>query len=317
MYHIVLLGYLVALMVGVAAAVTAQQFCKTYQCPFLRLLVRYVIFLNLALFLYFVATYLEISSAFPELCKPDSVFMAILYLLAIGLWAGCLYSYVHLVYGLRGREVPGRMTRLIHAGLILVGVMCVIGVTTYVHTGSNHWNMGTYLGLMGVSMLVFAAGIVGLLRHREPKPGEGRSAIRRRSIRNYAWLHVAAYGLFFSAPLMPGTLKFVFMFAAVIGLNLAPLVWLRRFFLRDYVSFLGDEARPPLDAVVRKHEISAREREVMGLILEGKSNQEIEKTLFISYNTVKNHIYSIYRKLGVKSRSQMIHLVLEALKRDR
>ncbi len=36
--------------------------------------------------------------------------------------------------------------------------------------------------------------------------------------------------------------------------------------------------------------------------------------LFISYNTIKNHIYNLYQKLGVKSRGQMINFVLEARK---
>ncbi len=311
MDHIPLLAYLVALMLGVAAAVTAQQFYRTYRYPFLGFLVRYVIFLNLALFIYFLSTYMNISSAFPELCEKDSVFLAILYLVAIGVWVGCVHSFIHLICGLRGRDVPGRVTRLFQAGLIVVGVMCVAGVTTYVHTGSNRWTSGTYIGVIFLTILVFFSGVIGLLRHRDQE----QKAAKRRAIRVYGWLHAAAYGLFFTHPFLTmGTPKIVLLFAAVVSLNLAPLVWLRHYFLRDYVSFLWDEARPPLDAVARKYEISAREREVMELILEGKSNQEIEKTLFISYNTVKNHIYSIYQKLGVKSRSQMIHLVLSSLK---
>ncbi|MFC2142337.1 LuxR C-terminal-related transcriptional regulator [Acidobacteriota bacterium] len=311
MDHILLLAYLVALMVGVAAAVTAQMYSRTYRYTFLRFLVRYIIFLNLALFIYFLSTYMTVSSAFPDLHEEDSVLLAILFLVAIGVWVGCVHSFIHLTCGLRGRDVPGKVVRLFQIGLILVGVMCVAGVTTFVHTGSNRWTAGTYIGVIGVTTLVFFSGVIGLLRHRDLE----QKAARRRAIRAYGWLHAAAYGIFFTAPFLAmGTPKIVVQFAALVSLNLAPLVWLRRFFLRDYVSFLGDEARPPLDAVVRKHEISAREREVMELILEGKSNQEIEKMLFISYNTVKNHIYSIYRKLGVKSRGQMIHLVLGSLK---
>jgi two-component system response regulator DegU len=47
------------------------------------------------------------------------------------------------------------------------------------------------------------------------------------------------------------------------------------------------------------------------LILQGKSNREIEELLFISGQTVKNHIYNIFRKLGVKSRGQLVGLVLK------
>ena len=36
----------------------------------------------------------------------------------------------------------------------------------------------------------------------------------------------------------------------------------------------------------------------------GSSNQEIAEKLFISTNTVKTHIYKIYKKIGVPSRIQ-------------
>jgi two-component system response regulator DegU len=38
------------------------------------------------------------------------------------------------------------------------------------------------------------------------------------------------------------------------------------------------------------------------------SNREIEKELFISLSTVKNHVYNIFQKLGVKNRYELIVL---------
>ena len=52
--------------------------------------------------------------------------------------------------------------------------------------------------------------------------------------------------------------------------------------------------------------LSAREREVLGLIAEGNSNQEIADQLFISLHTVKTHARKINAKLGAKSRTQAI-----------
>ncbi len=312
MTHILLLGYFIALLVGVAVAVTAQQFYKTYTYSFIRYLVRYVLLLNLAFFIYFITGYLCLNSTVEQFCNLDSVFYAILYIVAIGIWVGCIHSFVHLIFKLRGGEDPGKINRFFNIGLILVGFLCVIGITTYVHTGSNQLNMGIYMGLMIVTMLVFFSGTIFLLRYKDPEQKE----MRRKSIRIYGWLHVAAYGLFFSSPLFPETAKICVLSVALVGLNLTPLIWLRYFFLRYYIQFSFQENRPPLDSVIQKYQISLREREVMELIMEGKSNLEIEKTLFISYNTVKNHIYNIYQKLGVKSRSQMIHFVLEASKHE-
>lgn len=52
--------------------------------------------------------------------------------------------------------------------------------------------------------------------------------------------------------------------------------------------------------------ISDRELEVLRLIAEGLSNQEIAERLFISAGTAKRHSIHIYRKLGVNSRTQAI-----------
>jgi DNA-binding CsgD family transcriptional regulator len=52
--------------------------------------------------------------------------------------------------------------------------------------------------------------------------------------------------------------------------------------------------------------ITERELEIIKLVLEGQSNKDIADKLFISVNTVKNHIYSVYRKIGIKNRYELI-----------
>ena len=51
-------------------------------------------------------------------------------------------------------------------------------------------------------------------------------------------------------------------------------------------------------------ELTKREREVLDLIVEGKSNSEIAWALRITLHTVKAHVASIIRKLGVSSRTE-------------
>jgi LuxR family maltose regulon positive regulatory protein len=52
--------------------------------------------------------------------------------------------------------------------------------------------------------------------------------------------------------------------------------------------------------------LTKREQEVMGLIVAGHSNQQIADELVISLGTVKRHISNIYRKLGVRRRTQAV-----------
>lgn len=52
--------------------------------------------------------------------------------------------------------------------------------------------------------------------------------------------------------------------------------------------------------------LTRREIELLGLICQGLSNQEIAEKLFISLSTVKKHSYSIFQKLGVSNRTQAV-----------
>ena len=63
-----------------------------------------------------------------------------------------------------------------------------------------------------------------------------------------------------------------------------------------------------MDQLLEKFNVSPREKEVILLLLKGKTNKQIEELLFIELSTVKNHIHSIFGKLGVQSRSQLMRL---------
>ena len=52
--------------------------------------------------------------------------------------------------------------------------------------------------------------------------------------------------------------------------------------------------------------ISAREYEILELLVDGHSNREIADRLFVSPNTVKTHLAHIYEKLGVSRRGQAV-----------
>jgi DNA-binding NarL/FixJ family response regulator len=67
-------------------------------------------------------------------------------------------------------------------------------------------------------------------------------------------------------------------------------------------------ARTPEDTVFpgREAGLSRRESEILGLITQGRSNQEIAGELFLSINSVKTYIRSAYRKIGVHRRAQAV-----------
>lgn len=52
--------------------------------------------------------------------------------------------------------------------------------------------------------------------------------------------------------------------------------------------------------------ISKRELEVLALMAQGLSNQEIAGALFVSLNTIKTHSSNVFEKLGVQRRTQAV-----------
>lgn len=54
----------------------------------------------------------------------------------------------------------------------------------------------------------------------------------------------------------------------------------------------------------RQEILSRREADILGLIVEGDTNEEIADKLFVSKHTVKTHLYNIFKKINVKSRFQ-------------
>ncbi len=67
-------------------------------------------------------------------------------------------------------------------------------------------------------------------------------------------------------------------------------------------SLVGGHAQPPAQVAG----LSARETEVLALIVAGRGNDEIARELVVSAKTVRNHITSIFAKLGVTDRREAI-----------
>ena len=59
-------------------------------------------------------------------------------------------------------------------------------------------------------------------------------------------------------------------------------------------------------SLVAQLELSKRELEILNLLAQGHSNQEIAAKLFVSLSTVKTHIQNLFEKLDVKRRIQAI-----------
>ena len=95
----------------------------------------------------------------------------------------------------------------------------------------------------------------------------------------------------------------------IFSVNLMPIKYMRDFLKKVFPEHISEDAADlRRQEMMEKFKISKREQEIIRLICLGKSNKEIEDELYISIQTVKDHIYNIYRKTGVKNRVQLTNL---------
>jgi DNA-binding NarL/FixJ family response regulator len=62
---------------------------------------------------------------------------------------------------------------------------------------------------------------------------------------------------------------------------------------------------------LNRQPLSYRERQALGMVVMGFSNGEIASRLYLAESTVKSHLSSAFRKLGVRSRAEATALVLD------
>lgn len=82
-----------------------------------------------------------------------------------------------------------------------------------------------------------------------------------------------------------------------------------RALLRRSVEQAGEDLELLVPALAPTVSLTGRELEVARLVADGLSNREIADRLVVSERTVDNHVYRLFRKLGIRSRSEVAALL--------
>jgi len=140
----------------------------------------------------------------------------------------------------------------------------------------------------------------------------------RKALKNYSLLYLSGFAVcFILAENWIGLATGAHLLTIVLyfSLHVPPLLVLLKYFKESHPETMPLMLSPETDLenFFSSHELSKREKEIVLLILEGKSGHEIKSQLYISLHTVKNHIYHIYQKLGVKNRLQLSRLIRQFL----
>jgi DNA-binding CsgD family transcriptional regulator len=211
-----------------------------------------------------------------------------------------------LVWDLKQKRFPRILAVIFLAAILLIGISYVIGITLLFQGGSPLWIVATHQSLSVFMMLGFGYAFISLIAGRHTDLNDKQ----RRSTRCFGWLLLGSFLIVPVSLALPGS---IYLAGFAIGLFCAcftPLLWLRLYSAPYRQPVTPEAALSVVAALAKRYGITKREQEVMALLVEGKSNKEIEDLLCISFSTVKNHVYNLYRKFEVNSRAQLIHLVM-------
>ncbi|NOY22088.1 MAG: hypothetical protein GXO70_01075 [Acidobacteria bacterium] len=225
--------------------------------------------------------------------------------LSVPLLISVLFLFFAMVLSLINRRPSPAFSILF---VLLAGLLFACnGISLYrnTHPGfpiplvPNTWFIFSYNFLRAV--VVISALITVLVQSRHLREIH-RKKLARKTALILLTLELVRVPLsfFHSAPV----LLVAFQVSWFVG-DLWPLLYLDRALPR-----IRRRERSTTDDLIERGGVTPREHEIVQLICQGKSNNEIADVLFISVQTVKTHTYRIYRKLGVRNRVQLTNLFL-------
>jgi len=309
MKHLNVLVMVVLLLIGVWAILYFQQKARRFHDTGLRSLLGFMLIFNLFEFVQFILIYFTSNLTPLEVKNSELLLKGISWPLRTLLLLVWYFFQFRIIAWQRERKLP----RWLLPALILF----TAGLTAYFFLALrspalmpkspllNFWNL--YLWPLTILETAWLAKLLAESRRR-PDPG------RRLAGMALAWLFFC-HILMQIAKFLLGAMeldRWQFFIAKLLILytNVLPVFWLKFYFI-PWAGALSriSNADSRLDSLQQTHGLSARELEVLKLILDGKSYKQMEDALFISIHTVKSHVYNLYRKLGVKSHRQLTHFI--------
>jgi DNA-binding CsgD family transcriptional regulator len=309
MKHLNVLVMVVNLLVGVWALLYFQQKSRRFHDPGLRLLLGFLLIFNLYEFVQFILIYFTSNLTPLEVKNSELLLKGISWPLRTLLLLPWYFFQFRIIAWQRERKLP----RWLLPSLVLftAGLMAYFFMALHVPAWMpkspwlNFWNL--FLWPLTLLEIFWLAKLLA-------ESGRREDAGRRRAGMTMAWL-LLGHILIQIAKLLLGAAgldlwQLIVSKLLILYTFLLPVFWLKFY----YIPWAGALSRMSndgnrLDSLQQSHGLSARELEILRLVLDGKSYRQMEDALFISIHTVKSHVYNLYRKLGVKSHRQLTHFI--------
>ncbi len=304
MIHLLLLSYALTVVLGTFSAVYAFQAYRSLKLPYLRPVSIYSIIFLVSVFGGQILEYVYINilrgdfrDIPPQFITYWGLFQAVVRLLM-------LYAIGQSL--LRMKVLQPK--RLFFSGFILVSVFllapALLGLSPsllFRFFASRMWILRIAPRIGGL----LAAALIGWLFV------SGGTKNGRRSFSLFGLSFTVWYAAQFIIDLaFNPTVAYYANSVLLLPASAIPYLCIRYGVLREIGKSRCEESRDLSGPLLNSFNISPREEEIIRLILQGMSNKDIQAALFISHNTVKNHVYNIYQKMNIKSRLQLVSVVL-------
>jgi DNA-binding CsgD family transcriptional regulator len=308
MLHLTVFIYIAALALGLSALVISFQLYKLYRYSYLLAYVYYLALLNLAglanlIFYYYSLNLKESSTAYHY-----NIYL-IIHIVAMSIvMMACTYAFMLWARGIVEKVLPKIVTYFYFISFFILLIIYLYGMKKFITLESMQLFLlndhVTRIFILSVTLLAIIQIFFNVKKLESPQ--------KQKAVAIFGVLYLLIYIIIFICFFLPYTANTILISLLILSLNIVPILFLKRYLQRSYWDILAEpERRKMIDGLYAKHNISRREKEVIHLILQGKSNKEIADALFISLPTVKQHIYNIYQKIGVKSRMQLNNLIRE------
>jgi DNA-binding CsgD family transcriptional regulator len=309
-----LILFFVPLIAGAISIFFSYRLMKQYKAPFSGSFFYFTVFLYIfgtyslagAGILDHILTRMEIDQTVIHSARLFAIFLGIPFL------ALAEFMFVRSITEFLGKKPSNALTIPYFA--ILTTVFILYGIYT---VRINRFNLGDYQTLMQIQRWVFSGFMLVVYL---PSYLYIISSTRKDTdlasgtyLRTFGAWYLAYMVLSITTLILS---DYLFLFSQIFLLiflswHLIPIlfmnIYLSRYQKRE--TELPDDFESRLQAFVEEHDISKRECEVVRQICLGLSNQEISETLFISLQTVKDHIHRIFVKTGVKNRVQLTNMI--------
>lgn len=288
--------YFISVAIASFTIYLSYEIYREYRLHYLSYWFYYIIFLNLGFFFFYTIRFLVLDVLKLDPWQTEKFHILLFVFLLRPVIIIGLYLFIKFACGLIEKKLSG----LVKKGYILFCIVhsLILLWLTFDYFETKNGHTLNAIGFLSdwITVLAFYAGIGYIIYHTK----DIKDPHKQMAVRMFSYIFFICQTVFILTSNY--AIKLLLSFAYI----LPSLLYLKRFlrkYFREYSPIREMDARA--GDIFSKYNISLRERELIDLICKGKSNKEIGDALYISLQTVKHHIHSIYRKLKIKNRVQL------------